>query len=154
MSADSHRLKLGQTDLRCRNGCGFYGNPEWNWLCSQCYRSGVIFIRFVGKLLFKSQFACLSLTDNIAIALYTIFRYLHRDHRHEYSIFYPVDVSLSYKLRYKEPYTKFKNIFVQISLKRMNVLSFLGSKTQQFKVTTSMRQVPTPIYNKCCNNNS
>jgi len=38
MSADSHRLKLGQTDLRCRNGCGFYGNPEWNWLCSQCYR--------------------------------------------------------------------------------------------------------------------
>ena len=39
MAADSHRLKLGQTDLRCRNGCGFYGNPEWNWLCSQCYRS-------------------------------------------------------------------------------------------------------------------
>ncbi|XP_049823336.1 rab5 GDP/GTP exchange factor isoform X2 [Aethina tumida] len=32
-------LRINQDDLKCKNGCGYFGNADWGGYCSKCYRN-------------------------------------------------------------------------------------------------------------------
>ncbi|KAJ8968175.1 hypothetical protein NQ314_002434 [Rhamnusium bicolor] len=32
-------LRIKQADLECKNGCGYYGNADWEGYCSKCFRN-------------------------------------------------------------------------------------------------------------------
>lgn len=37
-STKNPSLRINEADLKCKRGCGFFGNAEWGGYCSQCHK--------------------------------------------------------------------------------------------------------------------
>ncbi|XP_069669184.1 rab5 GDP/GTP exchange factor-like isoform X2 [Periplaneta americana] len=37
-STKNPSLRINEADLKCKNGCGYYGNAEWGGYCSKCHQ--------------------------------------------------------------------------------------------------------------------
>ncbi|XP_013140258.1 PREDICTED: rab5 GDP/GTP exchange factor isoform X2 [Papilio polytes] len=52
-------LRIDQSDLKCKNGCDYYGNPQWQGYCSKCHREQLQRQRRAEKALAASASATL-----------------------------------------------------------------------------------------------
>lgn len=43
-------LRIDHSDLKCKNGCDYFGNPQWQGYCSKCHREQMQRQRKAGKL--------------------------------------------------------------------------------------------------------
>ncbi|XP_021916029.1 rab5 GDP/GTP exchange factor isoform X2 [Zootermopsis nevadensis] len=40
-STKNPSLRINEADLKCKNGCGYYGNAEWEGYCSKCHHEHI-----------------------------------------------------------------------------------------------------------------
>lgn len=72
MLSKASSLRLGEKDLKCKNGCGYYGNTHWEGYCSQCHK------KVLQDKMVKSQSSgvvTLTKAERWVISFFTVLRY-------------------------------------------------------------------------------